>query len=120
MNRKSIIKVGLMAAGWLAALRALSAVAAAQCAMCKTGIMSSPDTARLAERFNFAIFVLLIPPVLIFCGFFALAFKYRKAQGDAGLSLKAEKSLLRGWLSKLSFRRQRRERKGRKTDGALA
>jgi heme/copper-type cytochrome/quinol oxidase subunit 2 len=63
--------------------------------MCKNAITGSPNAARLAERFNFAIFVLLIPPVLIFCGFFVAVFKYRKEQGDAPLQGHGIKRLLR-------------------------
>jgi heme/copper-type cytochrome/quinol oxidase subunit 2 len=120
MNRKHTIKFALVAAGALAALQSSSLLASAQCAMCKTGIMNSPDAARLAEKFNFAIFVLLIPPVLIFSGFFVVAYKYRKAQGDEQPTGKMEKSFLRVWLSRLSFRRKRREEKGREADDALA
>jgi heme/copper-type cytochrome/quinol oxidase subunit 2 len=113
------MKFALIAAGAFAALLITSLLASAQCAMCKNAITGSPNAARLAERFNFAIFVLLIPPVLIFCGFFVAVLKYRGEQGDAppehGL-----KGLLRMWLSKLSGRRRRRERKKRDSDSALA
>jgi heme/copper-type cytochrome/quinol oxidase subunit 2 len=83
MSSKRTIRLALIAAGVLVALLASSVLASAQCAMCKNAITGSPNAARLAERFNFAIFVLLIPPVLIFCGFFIAVFKYRKEQGDA-------------------------------------
>jgi hypothetical protein len=63
--------------------------------MCKNAITGSPNAARLAERFNFAIFVLLIPPVLIFCGFFVAVFKYRKEQGEIPLQEHGAKRLLR-------------------------
>ena len=111
---------GLALAALACALFALvvsSAPALAQCAMCKNAITGSPNAARLAERFNFAIFVLLIPPVLIFCGFFIAIFRYRKGQGDEGQVIE---SLPRAWLKRLSFRRRRRERKRGGTDGALA
>jgi heme/copper-type cytochrome/quinol oxidase subunit 2 len=96
MSSKRTISVALIAAGAIVvALLASSSLASAQCAMCKNAITGSPNAARLAERFNFAIFVLLIPPVLIFCGFFIAVFKYRKEQGDAPLQEHRVKSLLR-------------------------
>jgi heme/copper-type cytochrome/quinol oxidase subunit 2 len=83
MSNKRTIRLALIVACALIALLISSAPAMAQCAMCKNAITGSPNAARLAERFNFAIFVLLIPPVLIFCGFFIAVFKYRKEQGEA-------------------------------------
>jgi hypothetical protein len=116
MSGKRTIKVTLMAACAFAALLIASSLCSAQCAMCKNAITGSPNAARLAERFNFAIFVLLIPPVLIFCGFFIAVIKYR---GDAppGYTLK---SLLRVCLNKLSVRHRRQERKRHESDNALA
>jgi|GEM_PF-931858 len=95
MSSKRIIKVALIAAGAFAALLITSSLCSAQCAMCKNAITGSPNAARLAERFNFAIFVLLIPPVLIFCGFFVAVFKYRKEQGEVPLQEHGAKRLLR-------------------------
>jgi heme/copper-type cytochrome/quinol oxidase subunit 2 len=118
MSSRRIIKVALIVAGAFAALLITSSLASAQCAMCKNAITGSPNAARLAERFNFAIFVLLIPPVLIFCGFFIAVLKYRKDQGDAPPGRDGLKGLLRAWMNKLSIRRRRRERKRR--DSALA
>jgi hypothetical protein len=63
------------------ALLAWSAPVLAQCAMCKNAVTGSPDAGRLSESLNLAIIVMLIPPVLIFCGIFFLAFRYRKARG---------------------------------------
>jgi hypothetical protein len=116
MSSKRIIKFVLIAACAFAALLITSSLASAQCAMCKNAITGSPNAARLAERFNFAIFVLLIPPVLIFCGFFIAVIKYR-GDTQAGHGLK---SFLRVWLNKFSVRRRRQERERRESDSALA
>jgi hypothetical protein len=67
--------------GGLVALLLSHSLAAAQCAMCKNAITGSPDAARLSANFNFAVLVLLIPPVLIFCGIFVAVIKHRKVQG---------------------------------------
>lgn len=105
MNRKRTIKFTLLAmAASSVALFVSSSYALAQCAMCKNAITGSPNAAKLAQNFNFAIFVLLIPPVLIFCGVFIAAFKYSKAHGESLTQEKGKKNLLRVWLSKLSRR----------------
>jgi hypothetical protein len=118
MNGKQTIKFALIWACAFVALLIANPTASAQCAMCKNAITGSPNAAKLAANFNFAIFVLLIPPVLIFCGFFVAVLKYRKEQEGAppahGL-----KSWPRVWLGKLSVRRRRRKQKGRESDGAL-
>jgi heme/copper-type cytochrome/quinol oxidase subunit 2 len=79
---------------------AATSSALAQCAMCKNAVAGSPSATKLAESLNFAIIVLLIPPVLIFCGIFFVAYKYRKARGtefksptDEGLRAKHGSSL---------------------------
>jgi hypothetical protein len=51
--------------------------------MCKNAVTGSPEAARLSQSLNFAILVLLIPPVLIFCGIFIVAYRYRKSRGTA-------------------------------------
>jgi hypothetical protein len=117
MSSKRTVKFAIIAACSFAALLFTSSLASAQCAMCKNAITGSPNAARLAQNFNFAIFVLLIPPVLIFCGFFIAILKYRKEQGDAQPGLKR---WLPVWLNKLSVRRRRPKQKGRESDGALA
>src|SRR5207253_756816 len=79
MCKKLTIKLAL-AALLLGACSLISSLPAqAQCAMCKTALTNSPETAKLAENFNKAVFVLLIPPVLLFCGIFIAAYKFRKA-----------------------------------------
>jgi hypothetical protein len=119
MSSKRTVKFAMIAACAFAALLVASSLASAQCAMCKNAITGSPNAARLAQNFNFAIFVLLIPPVLIFCGFFIAILKYRNGQGDA-LAGPGLKRWLRVWLNKLSVRHRRRKRKGRESDSALA
>lgn len=97
MTKKRTIKFLLLAAAASVALLVSSTLASAQCAMCRNAITSSPSAAKLAQNFNFAIFVLLIPPVVIFCGVFIAAFKYRKAHEEAPHLEKGKKNLLRLW-----------------------
>jgi len=56
--------------------------ALAQCAMCKASIeASASDAAALEKGFNLAALVLLLPPVSIFTGMFALIYRFRNIQG---------------------------------------
>lgn len=81
-----------VAAAAAAGLYASGLDAYAQCALCRTAISGSPTAAKLSQSLNFAIIVLLIPPVLIFCGIFFAANRYRKGQagGQAGATLKKD------------------------------
>lgn len=81
MNCKRTIRTAITAMGGLVALVLSHSLAVAQCAMCKNAITGSPDAARLSANFNFAVLVLLIPPVLIFCGIFVAVIKHRNLQG---------------------------------------
>ena len=80
MIRKRTTKLVSIAAVAIAIVLPLGLSAMAQCALCKNAITGSPSAAKLSESLNFAIIVLLIPPVLIFCGIFAIAYKYRKSR----------------------------------------
>ena len=107
MNGKRIIKISLLATIALFALIVSNSLASAQCAMCRTGLSGSPEAMKVAERFNFAVFVLLIPPVLLFCWFFLTVLRFRKGQGETVPGVREEiKSLLRLSLSKLSIHRK--------------
>jgi heme/copper-type cytochrome/quinol oxidase subunit 2 len=119
MNRKRVIRLTLLAASAGAALLWWSMPVLAQCAMCKNAITGSPEAAKLSESLNFAIIVLLIPPVLIFCGFFVLAYRYRKARGAES---QAQGDTEQGSQAGLVEAMQRKKsRKGRgETGGALA
>ncbi len=55
--------------------------AAAQCAMCRSAVSNAG-----AKAMNLAILVLLIPPVAMFCSVFAVAYRFRKAREDDGLT----------------------------------
>jgi hypothetical protein len=83
MKMGQIIKIALIAAGAIAIVLALSSPALSQCAMCKTGVANSPEAKKLAESLNFAIIVLLVPPVMIFCGIFFAAFRRLKRPDEA-------------------------------------
>ena len=119
MSKSLTIKLALMATIIVCGLLISSAPAAAQCAMCKTALTNSPETAKLAENFNKAVFVLLIPPVLLFCGIFVAAYKFHKAPGQSLAEESGAKSLPRLLLSKLGARLRRRKQKERKTGSAL-
>src|SRR5947199_1488194 len=119
MSKSLTIKLALMATIIVCGLLISNAPAAAQCAMCKTALTNSPETAKLAENFNKAVFVLLIPPVLLFCGIFVAAYKFRKAPGQSSAEESGAKSLLRLLLNKLSVRLRRRRQKERKTSDGL-
>ena len=83
MKVKRTIRLTVFAAGLVSTLLAWSVPVLAQCAMCKNAVTGSPDAARLSQSLNFAVLVLLIPPVLIFCGIFVVAYRYRKSRGTA-------------------------------------
>src|SRR5215212_9633890 len=83
MNMRRTIRYTVLASGAAATLLAWSLPALAQCAMCKNAVTGSPEAARLSQSLNFAVLVLLIPPVLIFCGIFVMAYRYRKSRGTA-------------------------------------
>lgn len=44
---------------------------------------NSAEAAAAANGMNLAVLVLLIPPVGLFCAFFIVAYRYRKAPGEA-------------------------------------
>ena len=81
MNWKRTLKTVLTATVGLAVVFLSQSLALAQCAMCKNAITGSPDAARLSANFNFAVLVLLIPPVVIFCGIFVAVVRHRHLQG---------------------------------------
>jgi hypothetical protein len=113
------IKSRLKAAVAVAALSlAAHSAALAQCAMCKTAVAGSPDAGKLSESLNFAILILLIPPVLIFCGIFYAMMRLRKSRAAAGPEARPLRR--RFWQGKLGLGRKGRDRKRRETGGAVA
>jgi glycerol dehydrogenase-like iron-containing ADH family enzyme len=71
---KSVIKPVLIALSATFALALWCApTALAQCAMCKAAAAASGN-----DALNTAILVLLIPPVMIFCAIFIVAYRMRK------------------------------------------
>lgn len=105
MNGKRAIKFSLIAAGAIALLLVSISPSQAQCAMCRSALSGSPTGAKLSQSFNFAILVLLIPPVMIFCGIFLAAFKYRKAADEAQPEGRQKRGL-RGWFGRLKTGRR--------------
>ena len=62
--------------------------ALAQCAMCKASVQAaasaSSNPQAVADTFNLAVLVLLIPPVLMFSALFLLLVRYRRGGGGGG------------------------------------
>ena len=121
MKKQCHIRCALITAGAIATLLAWSLPVLAQCALCKNAVTGSPDAAKLSESLNFAIIILLIPPVLIFCGIFVIAFRYRKSR-ERELNLPSDNVRgWRAWLAKLGLRRKsKKSRNERETGGAVA
>ena len=80
MSRRAGSIILIFAAAF--ALAALAAAwpetALAQCPLCRSALQNAGD--QTARTMNFAIVVLLIPPVSIFCTIFAVV--YKRAKGD--------------------------------------
>ena len=62
---------------------ATQTTAYAQCAMCRAAVGNSTEASKVAAGWNLAVLVLLVPPLLMFCAFFVLAYRFRKAPGEA-------------------------------------
>ena len=82
MRRTRAKILRLLPATSLLALLLLSAPAPAQCAMCKSSA-SGLDGAG-ARNLNYAVLVLLCPPVAIFCALFVVAYRRRDPPDDRG------------------------------------
>ena len=85
------VACGAIFALWLVC--ASPSPALAQCAMCKAAAAASGN-----DALNTAILVLLIPPVVIFCAIFIVAYRLREAQGDTPRKPQEEKRAQRGWM----------------------
>ena len=117
MSRRHTIRMAVLASGAAATLLAWSSTALAQCAMCKNAVTGSPGAAKLSESLNFAIIVLLIPPVLIFCGIFLIAFRYRRSH-KAELDLPSDN--VQGWramFANFAFWRKAKKSRKERDDG---
>jgi hypothetical protein len=76
---KRVLKQVLVISGAILSLAlTMSSHAFAQCAMCRAAAVASGNEASL----NLAILVLLIPPVLMFCAIFIVAYRFRAALGE--------------------------------------
>jgi amino acid transporter len=113
-------KIALILVGIIATLLLMSLPAFAQCAMCKTAVTGSPEAAKLSQSLNFAVLILLIPPVLIFCGIFVLAYRYRKARGTELEPPSRHDKERRNWFTKSGARRKRKGGNNREAGGAPA
>lgn len=120
INRTRTIKIVLVGAAAAAALFVLTTPAMAQCALCKNAIAGSPEAARLSQSLNFAILILLIPPVLIFCGIFVLAYRYRKARGTEPEPPSDNDRESHNWFKASGSHRKRKDGSEREAGGAPA
>ncbi len=75
---KSILKQASAAACAIFSVVLTASHAFAQCAMCRAAAVASGKEA----SFNLAILVLLVPPVVLFCAIFIVAYRLRAAQGE--------------------------------------
>lgn len=80
-----------------------SADAFAQCAMCRAAAAASGND----TNWNLAVLVLLVPPVLIFCAIFVVAYRLRAAQGETP----KEEWAKRAWRKKLKVSTSRKIRR---------
>ncbi|HEX8920691.1 MAG TPA: hypothetical protein VF766_04400 [Pyrinomonadaceae bacterium] len=119
-SKRLIIRITLFAVGAASTLLAWCWPVLAQCAMCKNAVTGSPEAARLSQSLNFAILILLIPPVLIFCGIFFVANKYRKSRAVAEVESLPEER--RGQAAGLAKSGTQKKKSGteHETGGALA
>jgi hypothetical protein len=120
MNRKRTIRLAVLVSGMAAAVLAWSLPVLAQCAMCKNAVTGSPGAEKLSQSLNFAIIILLIPPVLIFCGIFVIAFRYRKSREG---ELKLPSDNVRGWrawFTKSGWRGKSKKSQRKRDDGGSA
>ncbi|MGB7925523.1 MAG: hypothetical protein WCF57_19955 [Pyrinomonadaceae bacterium] len=85
-----------VACGAIFAFLLYPSAALAQCAMCRAAAASAGNDA--ATTLNTAILVLLIPPVLIFCAIFIVAYRLRAAQGDEPRENPKEEWVSQAWL----------------------
>ncbi len=76
MSRRAGSIILFIAAALAALAAAWPETALAQCPLCRSALQDAGD--QTARTLNLAIFVLLIPPVSIFCAIFAVV--YRKAK----------------------------------------
>jgi hypothetical protein len=76
----------LVALGALMFMGFQAVSAAAQCAMCKASVRgaASSNPQAVADTFNLAVLVLLVPPVLIFSALFLVLLRYRRGADDRG------------------------------------
>ncbi|HEY6331312.1 MAG TPA: hypothetical protein VI756_18445 [Blastocatellia bacterium] len=63
--------------GLLVMLFLFSQSALGQCAMCRAGLEGDPQAKAASAQMDKAVLILLIPPVLIFIGFFFLMYRFR-------------------------------------------
>jgi heme/copper-type cytochrome/quinol oxidase subunit 2 len=71
-------KVRSSSIGLLVTLFLFSQSALGQCAMCKAAVEGDPQAKAASDQLDLAVLTLLIPPVLIFIGFFVLIYRFRR------------------------------------------
>lgn len=89
---KRVVKQLSVFSGAILSLALFSSHAFAQCAMCRAAAAASGND----TTWNLAILILLIPPVILFCALFIVAYRFRAAQGETP----KEEQTTRAWLEK--------------------
>jgi len=79
-TRANLLRLLRAAALFALLLVAAPAPAGAQCAMCKSSATGLDSTG--AKNLNYAVAVLLFPPVAIFCALFVAAYRRRDPPDD--------------------------------------
>ncbi|HMF55006.1 MAG TPA: hypothetical protein VK619_01485 [Pyrinomonadaceae bacterium] len=71
--------------------------AMAQCAMCRAAVAGSANAETLSRALNLGGLILLLPPIILFTGFFVLIWHYARAQ-EIALSGIEKENILKRWL----------------------
>jgi len=74
--KESLVRSALIAVAVALLIALCSESTLAQCAMCRASLAGN---SAFVKHMNLAVFVLLVPPVSIFCTIFILAFRHRKS-----------------------------------------
>lgn len=80
----------------LLGLAASTSSALAQCAMCRAALGNSTEAAKASSSMNLAVLVLLVPPVALFCAFFIVAYRLRKAPGEVVATKSLDEQSIQG------------------------
>jgi len=74
--RKPGFRIALVSAALVGIVLAAAGSVMAQCVMCRASLGSNSS---FIKNFNIGVLVLLVPPVVMFCTIFIIAFKRRNS-----------------------------------------